>query len=55
MKDEYLDIPIYERKNLKPGNEIPGPTVVEQFDSTILVYPGQRLSVDEYGNIRIRL
>jgi N-methylhydantoinase A len=35
---------IYERSELGPGARIPGPAIVEQDDSTIVVEPGWRLS-----------
>ena len=44
---------IYERDLLAPGHEIAGPAIVEQLDSTTVVYPGQRAVVDDYLNIVI--
>ncbi|RPH79374.1 MAG: hydantoinase/oxoprolinase family protein [Candidatus Rokuibacteriota bacterium] len=44
-----LDCPIYDRARLGPGHRLAGPGVIEQFDSTTLVYPGQALEVDARG------
>ena len=40
---------VYERARLRAGNEVVGPAVIEQFDSTTLVEPGQRAVVDGHG------
>ena len=44
---------IYDRDLLAPGHAIDGPAIIEQVDSTTVVYPGQRVVVDEYLNIVI--
>ena len=44
-----LDCPVYDRARLGPGRRLAGPAVIEQFDSTTLVYPGQALEVDARG------
>jgi N-methylhydantoinase A len=44
---------IYERKGLEPGMEITGPAIVEEPATTIVVFPGQQATVDDYGNLRI--
>jgi N-methylhydantoinase A len=30
-----------------------GPAIVTEYDSTTVVYPGQRLEVDPFGNLLI--
>lgn len=45
------EVPLYDRARLGAGMLIPGPAIIEQMDSTILVLPGQRADVDEYGNL----
>jgi N-methylhydantoinase A len=49
-----LRVPIYRRDLLRAGNTIAGPAVVEEMDSTTLVVPRQRLTVDRYGSLWIR-
>jgi N-methylhydantoinase A len=31
-----------------------GPAIIEQMDSTTVIFPGQRAEIDEYRNILIR-
>jgi N-methylhydantoinase A len=45
---------VYRRDDLKRGHRLPGPCVVTQRDSTILVLPDQQAIVDRAGVIRIR-
>ncbi len=45
--------PIYERAHLGVGTTVKGPAIVEEPDSTTVVFPGQELSIDEYGNVII--
>ncbi len=47
--------PVYERTLLAPGHEVAGPAIVEQLDSTTVVYPGQQALVDDYGNLIISI
>ena len=47
--------PIYDRADLRPGQTIAGPAVVEQFDSTTVLYPSDRLVVDDAGNLLVRI
>jgi N-methylhydantoinase A len=49
-----LDAAVYERSRLAAGNRLAGPAVVEQFDSTTLLHPGQEALVDELGSLIIR-
>ena len=48
------DCPVYDRERLTAGNQLAGPALVEQFDSTTLIYPGQTATVDEWGFLLIR-
>jgi N-methylhydantoinase A len=36
---------------LRPGDAIAGPAVIEQLDSTTLLFPGDRAAVDPYLNL----
>ena len=44
---------IYERNRLEPGMEIGGPAIIEEPATTIVVFPDQQATVDDYGNLRI--
>lgn len=45
--------PIFDGYRLKPGNALDGPCVVETATTSIVVHPGQRVSVDALGNYEI--
>ena len=45
--------PVFDRALLSPGHEVAGPAIVEQLDSTTVIYPGQRAVVDDYRNLVI--
>lgn len=49
----FEDTQVYERDLLRPGNQIAGPAVIAQFDSTTLVLAGQLASVDQFFNLVI--
>ncbi|WP_405220621.1 hydantoinase/oxoprolinase family protein [Lentisalinibacter sediminis] len=48
------DAKLYHRSKLKAGNQIPGPAIVLEMDSTTLILPEHTGKVDEFGNILIR-
>jgi N-methylhydantoinase A len=48
------DTPIYERDALHAGNIVNGPAVIEQLDSTTLLWPGQRARVGPYRNLIVQ-
>jgi len=53
--NEYVDCSTYERSLLRAGNEIVGPAIVEQMDTTTVIPPKQKATVDNYGNIIIEV
>ena len=44
---------IYNRNSLKANNQINGPAIVEQLDTTTLIPPEHIGHVDQFGNLRI--
>ncbi|GAB3397451.1 hydantoinase/oxoprolinase family protein [Amycolatopsis echigonensis] len=44
---------VYDRALLKAGNVLTGPAIVEQFDSTTVIGPRQRATIDRVGHIII--
>ncbi|MEP3115981.1 hydantoinase/oxoprolinase family protein [Nisaea sp.] len=50
---KWWDSPVYDRLSLPVGAEVPGPAVLEQADTTILVDPDLTGTVDSYGNLVI--
>ena len=47
--------PTYARDALRAGNRIEGPALVEEYASTTVVLPGDRLEVDGFGNLVIAI
>jgi N-methylhydantoinase A len=48
------ETPVYDRATLVEGQVLRGPAVVEQPDTTTVVYPGQRAEVDTWDNLVLR-
>lgn len=53
VEGEELPAVIYDRSLLRAGDNIPGPAIVCEMDSTTLILPNHIASVDEFGNILI--
>ena len=49
----FVDAAILDRVRLRPGNQVPGPVVITQMDSTALILPGYRGRIDAHHNILI--
>jgi len=50
---ECLACPVYQRERLDAGLTLRGPAILDQFDCTTVVCPGQTARVDEWKNIII--
>lgn len=46
-----MDCPVYVRDQLRAGNTLEGPAIVEQYDSTTVVNPGWHGRMDEWGSL----
>jgi len=53
MHGDYKKAIIYDRYQLEPGNVFFGPAIVEQSDTTTLIWEGQKCEVDRYKNLII--
>jgi len=51
---QWMQTPIYERRALHAGQVIDGPAVIVQQDTTAVVEPKYRATVDGYSNLIIR-
>ena len=51
----FRNTPTYRRAELVAGNTIRGPALIEEHASTTVLMPGDRMTVDDYGNLAIRL
>lgn len=47
----FISTAVYDRSLLNPGDIIAGPAIVEQLDSTTVVWPAQHGRVDTYRNL----
>ena len=50
----FVETPLYERTDLVPGQKLTGPTIVEQTDTTTVIYPDQVTEVDKWGNLILK-
>lgn len=50
---ETVSCPVYDRGALDVGVSFSGPAIVEQLDTTLVVFPKQKAVVDEWKNIVI--
>jgi N-methylhydantoinase A len=51
----WIDTPVFDRTRLGSGAVIAGPAVVEEMSSTTVMGPAYRLTVDDFGNLIIRI
>lgn len=49
----WLEVPVLARDSLGGSRE--GPLIIEEYDSTTVVSPGTRASLDPFGNVRIEI
>jgi N-methylhydantoinase A len=49
----YVETKVYDRAALFPGDAIAGPAIIEQADSTVIVFPGQVAMPDSHQNLVI--
>ncbi len=50
-----VDTPVFDRYRLGPGAAFPGPAIVEERESTAIVPPGARATIDAHHNLVIEL
>ena len=51
--ESFVELSVYDRADLRAGDQISGPAIVEQFDSTTVVPPGYGIELDTFGNLII--
>ena len=49
----WAETPVYDRNELRAGNVLEGPAIIQQDDTTTVLEPGYKGSVDRFGNILI--
>ncbi len=55
FEDEFIKTPIYIRDKMVPECFLKGPAVIEEANSTTLVFPNQSIRINEYGNLIINI
>jgi N-methylhydantoinase A len=51
----WVETPVYWRDELRAGNRIAGPALIEEYASTTVALPGDRVEVDAFGNLMIEI
>jgi N-methylhydantoinase A len=51
----FVDVPVLSHRALAPGVELAGPAIVEQRESTVVVGPSARATIDARRNLVMRL
>lgn len=51
----FVDTPVFDRQRLGQGWKVTGPAIVEQADTTLVIYPGQRARLGPIGNIVVEV
>jgi len=54
-RDMSVTAAVFEREKLHPGDWFAGPAIVDQLDTTIVIYPGDRAHVDAVFNLVIEV
>ena len=49
----FVDCTVYDRATLGTGSRLQGPAIIEQMDTTSVLFPAQQLECDTYGNMII--
>ncbi len=55
ISKDFIPFTVYERYNLFPSAQFPGPAIIEEKESTLIVGEGSHVSVDDYGFLWIDL
>lgn len=50
LGDGFASTPVYRGRDLQPGHDIAGPAIVEETFTTVVVYPGWSVRVDDAGD-----
>ena len=51
----WVETPVFWRDHLPPDLALPGPAIIEQMDTTIVVAPGDHVRADATGNLIITI
>ncbi|MDP6603378.1 MAG: hydantoinase B/oxoprolinase family protein, partial [Rhodospirillales bacterium] len=51
----FTETPVYDRYALATGKHIEGPAIIEEWEASTVVSPGDTVTVDEHGNLRLTI
>ena len=52
---DWLDVPVYALDDLKPGQSLQGPGIIEAETTTVVINADDRLAVNQFGWLDIRV
>ena len=55
FRGQPYETPVFQRQALSADTRLEGPAVVEQLDSTTVLWPGQQATVDRFGQLVIEM
>ncbi len=55
VSKDFIPFTVYDRYNLFPSAKFPGPAIIEEKESTLIVGEGSHVSVDDYGFLWIEM
>lgn len=53
--DAIRETPAFRRETLRTGDVIAGPAVIDQMDATTVIFPGDVVRVDAFGNLLVKI
>ena len=51
IDDRHMDVPVFDRGALALGQEVEGPVIVEERETTAFILPGWTLTIDDSGSL----
>ncbi len=54
VNGNWMKTPLYEREAMKPGQEVAGPALIVEPNSTVVVEPGWRAAMNAYGHLMLK-
>lgn len=53
FENKWYDVTIFDRSKISIDTKVPGPSIVQEMDSTTVILPGHTATVDSVGNLLI--
>ena len=55
FENDFVETVVCHRNDIDPAASLVGPAVITETNTTTLIPPGKDFTIDNYGNIRIRI